>query len=214
MEVILQNKTGATVVLNNETGGTATNRFTIPNGNLSLVNNASAMFIYSSNTSRWVLVGHSSTITATAVTRALYVKNILSSGTNAPTFTSGSYQTVPFNTLIDNTSIGGSLSSNQITLPAGTYKIDASICAFGVYNWKAKLRNVTDSTDVLIGTSTRAENTDGTVTLSVIIGEFTIASSKTFEIQARCLITRASGMGISAGFGDNETYSQVKFELS
>ena len=54
-------------------------------------------------------------------------------GTNAGSFTSGAWRTRDLNTTIGNNTItGSSLSSNQFTLPSGTYRINASSPAYGV----------------------------------------------------------------------------------
>jgi hypothetical protein len=91
---------------------------------------------------------------------------------------------------------GASLSSNQIILPTGTYFLTARVPAFRVERFKTILRNITDSTNTLIGTSEHflpaAEQTGD----SKLCGRFTIASQKTFEIQSR---TQTSNSGLDGG---------------
>lgn len=57
--LIIQNKTGNSIFVNNEeTTATAANRIqTGTNGNVSMTNNASFLFVYDATTSRWQLVG-------------------------------------------------------------------------------------------------------------------------------------------------------------
>lgn len=56
--LVLSNRTGNTVVVNNETGATATNRvLTGTGGAVALDNNASLTFVYNSTASRWMIVG-------------------------------------------------------------------------------------------------------------------------------------------------------------
>ena len=79
-----------------------------------------------------------------------------------------------------------SLSSNRISLPAGTYYIDASVpvsldvnpLALTVH--KAKLYNVTGAADLVIGTV----NTAFLSTASLVKGVFTLASTSNVEIRS------------------------------
>jgi hypothetical protein len=151
--------------------------------------------------------------------RIATIKDVKASGTEGGTFTSGVYQTRVLNTLQDPTGIVTSLASNQFTLPAGRYYIEAvapasSLTATAPSNHKAKLRNITDSSDVIIGSSMRLSlNNAGTAgtNASVIHGVVDISSPKVFELQHRCAVTTGtSGFGIAAGFGDDEVYSTVK----
>lgn len=133
-------------------------------------------------------------------------------GVAGGTFTSGANRTRVLNTVdIDSQSIL-SLSSNQFTLQAGTYRIHASAPAFFVINHQAILYNITNSAVVLIGTSeySSATNTDGVMTRSIVCGEFTIATAKTFEIQHRCSATKTTdGLGVAAGM-NSEVYTVVE----
>jgi hypothetical protein len=139
------------------------------------------------------------------------VSHQLASGTSGGTFTSGSYQTRPLNTIVDSTSIVTSLTSNQFTLPAGTYYLDAYAQAKDVNTHKLKIRNITDSTDALIGVATVSNATAGALDAALVCGEVTITASKAFELQHRCQTTKATdGFGAAASYGDNEVYAVVK----
>lgn len=130
------------------------------------------------------------------------------SGTAGGTFTSGSYQTRTINNIQGN--LFGTLNANQISLPAGRYYIFAACPAFGVVQHKAKLYNVTDAVDVLLGKSMLARDagTSSHPTDSIISGYFEIDSPKVFEIRHRCNNTQASsGFGQPVSFGDNEIYT-------
>jgi len=143
--------------------------------------------------------------------RIAYIKDVKAANTAGGTFTSGSFQTRTLNNIVDPTGIVTSLTSNQFTLPAGTYDTEAVSTAFRVDRHKAKLRNVTDSTDVLIGSSEYSLNTDSVTNSSAIRGRFTITSSKTFELQHRCDTTHSTnGFGIPSNFGVDEVYAQIK----
>lgn len=145
--------------------------------------------------------------------RIATIKDVKASGTGGPTTTLGIYQTRQLNTLEDTTGIVTSLASNQFVLSAGQYYIEAICPSFYIGTHKSKLRNITDGVDVILGSSERTENSTagGTQTSSFVLGMITISSTKTFEIQTRVQTTYAGpGFGISAGYGDNETYTQVK----
>lgn len=139
------------------------------------------------------------------------IKDVKSSGTAGGTFTSGSWQTRTLNTL-ENSRPWVSLVANQFALLAGTYLLEASAPAKQIQNHKARLRNITDSTDTSIGSSEQADNsTDITTTRSIIYCRFTITASKTFEIQHQCITTRSTdGFGSAGSFGVSEVYTMVK----
>lgn len=138
------------------------------------------------------------------------LKDIKTSGTAGGTFTSGAWQTRTLNTLEGDNSFV-SLSSNQFTLSPGTYEIEAIAPGFVVGSHTAKLRNITDSSDTLIGSSMSAQTSYNGNNTSNIYGVITITGSKTFEIQHRCQTTfGTSGFGTSSSFGVSEVYTQVK----
>lgn len=133
------------------------------------------------------------------------------SGTDGGSFTSGSWVTRTLNTVKVNTITGASLSSNGITLPAGTYLIEASAPAgMAVGSHRIRLRNITDSTDDGLGRSAYNYSSDSEST-SELIAQVTITGSKAFEIQHRCAVTSASNyaMGSATDWGA-EIYTVVK----
>jgi hypothetical protein len=141
----------------------------------------------------------------------LHVRDEKASGTGGGTLTSGAWRTRTLNTSLTNEISGASLSSNQITLPSGTYFINA-IANVGAnsQSHKAKLANITDTSDTVIGTSEFNEPGSGS-TKSFVIGRFTIASSKVFELQHRSgNTTDANGFGVSSGFSVVEVYADVQ----
>jgi hypothetical protein len=144
-------------------------------------------------------------------TALLHVRDEKASGTGGGTYTSGSFLTRTLNTVMTNEISGASLSSNQIILPAGTYYINARVPAYQVDRHKTKLRNVTDSTDTLIGSNMHVYSLDYTMAHGWIVGRFTIASQKTFEIQNRCQTTCATeGYGVQMGYSVVEVYTDVQ----
>ena len=141
----------------------------------------------------------------------LHVRDEKSAGTNGGTFTSGSFQTRDLNTSVTNEISGASLSSNQITLPSGTYFITASAPFHDSGRSKAKLRNVSDSSDTIIGTTDFGSSADDQQGTNFITGRFTISSSKTFEIQQRCESSKTTtGFGVASNFSVVEVYTDVQ----
>src|SRR4051794_9968990 len=73
--------------------------------------------------------------------------------TDAGTFTSGAWRTRVLTTEVADTGSHGSLATNQITLDAGTYRVEASAPAFAVDHHQLRLQNITDNTTLLTGQS-------------------------------------------------------------
>lgn len=141
------------------------------------------------------------------------IKDVKAANTDGGTFTSGSFVTRTLNTLSDPFGIV-SLASNQFTLQPGTYSIKVYAPAFRVDSHLSKLRNITDSSDTLLGQSSFADSgADGSSSISQISGTFSITSAKTFEIQHRCQTTgTTTGFGQPANFGVSETYTTVEIQ--
>ena len=141
-----------------------------------------------------------------------HVRDEKASGTQGGTFTSGDWRTRTLNTSLTNEISGASLSSNQIILPSGTYFIIASAVGYSVDSHKVRLRNITDSSDSLIGTAERVGTASDCQTKSFVIGRFTISAQKTFELQHRCNTTNSTyGFGVASGsYSVVEVYADVQ----
>ena len=128
-----------------------------------------------------------------------------SSGTNGGTQTSGSFLTRDLNTTQFNNITGASLSSNQVTLAAGTYFVMAIAPHRGsgvVSRWY----NITDSAVAVAGQTNYMEAWGETK----LFGYFTIAAQKVFELQYRATQTEPTdGLGVNRNFSIPEVYSMV-----
>lgn len=116
------------------------------------------------------------------------------------------------NTVVVNTIPGASLAANQVTLPAGTYQIDA--CAPSWISNKNKLIwfNVTDAATTTQGRGNYgdAAGADPGQADACLVGYFTIASAKAFELRHWIQLARATnGLGLNMNQG-TEVFSQVK----
>lgn len=136
-------------------------------------------------------------------------------GTDGGGFTSGAWRTRTLNTEVFDPDSIVSLAANQFTLAAGSYYIDAWASAYQCASHKAKLANITDATDALIGSSEfESAVTGDSPTNSLVKGRIVIAVPKTFELQHRCGTTKATnGLGIASNFGVVEVYAQVAIYL-
>ncbi len=170
---------------------------------------------YNSNLTAWVLMNPAYAISVvpivpvTSYPQYALIQDIKNSGTNGGTFTNGSWQIRALtNISVNEGSIVTSLSSNQFVLPAGTYRIKSKTPGYECGSHQAKLRNITDNSDTLIGSSELSNNSTGMITSSIICGEFTITGSKTFEIQHYSQYTGL--FGVACNFSVNEIYTQVE----
>lgn len=133
-------------------------------------------------------------------------------GTNGGSFTSGSFLTRDLNTIRTNTITGASLSSNQITLPIGTYFIEATAPAFRVDEHKTKIRDITNTADLLIGTSELSDSAaQDASTISLVSGLIVLAGITVIELQHRGTMTQnTTGFGKDSNFAVVEIYSDIK----
>jgi hypothetical protein len=134
--------------------------------------------------------------------------------TNGGTFTSGSWQTHTLQTELYDPNGIVSIASDQFTLQAGTYKIDAWAVAYKVDNHQIRLRNITDGATTALGSFGMSAAADAVHSDSHLKVVFTITSAKVFELQHRCETTAATtGFGRGVGsFGENEIFAQVNIE--
>jgi hypothetical protein len=135
----------------------------------------------------------------------------VSSGTAGGASATGAWTILPINTEDADTGSDGSLAANVITLGAGTYRFRATAPGYKTDNYQIRLQNTSDATTVALGTTVRSAATDDCVVTSTVTGRFTIASSKTFELQYRAGAVQATnGIGLPSTFGTNEIYSVVE----
>ena len=120
------------------------------------------------------------------------------------------YQTRDLNTVLTNQISGASLSSNQITLPSGTFYIQASTTAYATGRCRIKLTNVTDSSTPLYGLNGQVGYTTAVAPRYFLNGRFTIASSKSFTIDQYVQNATNSNLGQPTGDGFVDIYTDVQ----
>jgi hypothetical protein len=142
------------------------------------------------------------------LTGILHVADIRSSGAAAPGVSAG-VTTRTLNTVVRNT-IGGvaALASNQVTLPAGTYRVSGSAIVYAAGATQAYLYNVTTSSTILAGTS---EYSNGSTTHSDIMREIVLAAQSVIELRHWAL-SSTGNFGYPTGSGVGEVYAHLIFE--
>jgi len=147
------------------------------------------------------------------VPRYAMLSDVKPAGSGGGTFTNGAWRTRELNTM--SPSGGGgvvtSLISNQFTLAAGTYFISARAPASTVDRHQTRIRNITDGSTTLKGSSSVGNSGSSIQSDSWVRGIFTIADSKTFELQHQAQVTGSFGVA-SGGFlvdPETELYAEV-----
>lgn len=139
----------------------------------------------------------------------LHVQDQKTSGTSGGNSIVG-VQTRTLNTVVTNEISGASLSSNQITLPAGTYELSAYAMAYaGVGSHRGLLYNVTDATYIIIGMSQKDDNSLDAVP-AILRERFTLAATKVLELRHYTAIVQVGGLGFAVSDGNIEIYSDVQ----
>jgi|TARA_Y100000015_G_scaffold19719_1_gene19128 hypothetical protein len=143
-------------------------------------------------------------------TQLLHVRDEKSTGTAGGTNSVGD-QTRVLNTVVTNEITSASLSSNQITLPSGTYYIQSVAFAYETDMHRLFLYNTSDSSVVILGTSGFSNDTSQVLSPSFVKGRFTISSSKTFEIRHYTeKVASNVGLGINTADSRTNVYTDVQ----
>jgi len=139
----------------------------------------------------------------------LHVRDIKIYATSGGSSVSGS-QTRDINTVETNEISGASLSSNQITLPAGTYFIQATAPCYKSNSHKAVLHNVTSGAVNAVGTVEYNDSSDNVQTSSFINKRFTISGTSVFEIRHFISVAKSTnGLGIGYNVASTNVYTEV-----
>ena len=111
---------------------------------------------------------------------------------------------------------GMSLSSNQITCPAGTYTVAGSCPGIACGRHRCRLYNVTDSNVIVQGQNNFEYNGGYEGGATNLNGTFVLTGTKTIQLEhqvenSATLITAPDNvtLGLACGFGDTEVYSQI-----
>jgi hypothetical protein len=129
----------------------------------------------------------------------IHLRDQETAGTDGGTLTAGAWRTCTLNTIAADTGSDCSLSSNQFTPAAGTYRIEAHKAVFGALAYlRTRIQNVTDGATVLESNNGSYGEGGAGARECVLMGRFTIAVGKALELQIQSSATiSTNGMGIS-----------------
>lgn len=127
------------------------------------------------------------------------------------TSVSGGWFTRTLNTLDDKYGVTAGLASNQVTLTAGTYRLRGHSVSYQSRTYISRWQNITDSTTAVLGMGVFGFNGDSISLSAPISGEFTITSTKVFELQYRVNTGKsADGLGVIENLGVDGIYSDLE----
>jgi hypothetical protein len=144
----------------------------------------------------------------------LWVRNQRASGTaSGETLPLTTWTQRVLNTTVMNQISGASLASNQITLPAGVYKINAiavsELTGGGNGALVTRLRNITAGTTIIVGPE--GESNGNSNAPSFVRGQFTLSGTTVVELDSYA-VTAACNGGLAASTGEVEVYVDAYFE--
>lgn len=194
---------------------TAGGAFTLTN-NSGIVTNTGGNMVLASGDSFVLRATAADTVEVLFLSRAttgiMIVQDQKASGTAGGTSSTGANTRV-LNTTVKNTISGASLASNQITLLAGEYEVEAFAPCYAGDIHKLTFRNTTDSTDAIIGNQLLANSAGSVENTATLVGSITLAGTKVFELRHGIGTARATnGLGNSSGLGFVEVYASVKIK--
>lgn len=144
--------------------------------------------------------------------KLMAVREEQTSGTNGGTpGSTGTWLTRVLNTVLANNIDGASLSSNLITLPAGSYWFDISAPCYRGNTHRIRLYNTTSSTVVAYGTAEFA-STDSNApqqTRSLLSVPVTLSAPSVFRLEHRVANVISAQFGVAASDGGVEVFSVV-----
>jgi len=205
--IVYYGKTGHSVTFKNQDGAsTAENRFGFGE-DITLWYGDGCTLIYSTLEERWVCVGKNNRLPD-----YIHIEDQKANNTNGGTFNAGAWRTRDLTVEVTDEGSHATLAANQVSLVAGTYVCRASAPAYKVGQHKIKLRNVTDGSDTLIGSSEVTVNADAVATRSMLAGMFSITDTKAFELQHWGTVNvNNTGFGAPVNTGVVEVYSILEF---
>lgn len=135
----------------------------------------------------------------------LHVRNEQTSGTADATLSTG-WNVRGLNTVKTNEITGASLASNQVTLPAGTYRAWGVAVAAGSASARTKIYNRTNSVDVIYGVNTSGGLSSDYVQAQVT-GTFILSGTVALELWT--YVSASTTVGAMSVSSLPEVYSEL-----
>ena len=145
-------------------------------------------------------------------TKYAVIGDVKANDVDGGTFTSGDWRTRDLNTeLIDADGIV-SISSNQFTLQAGSYFIQAQAMAYRVNRHMVKLYQTSGTpADIAFGTSMYANSAYNGNNFSFVKARVTITTATTYEIRHQGDTNHSTfGFGLGSNFSTTELFTVVQ----
>lgn len=140
-----------------------------------------------------------------------HVRDQRAAGSAGTAYTAGGFRTITLQTSVTNEISSASLASSQLTLPSGTYYIDAQAYTGEtvVGANKTRIRNITDGTTTIVGMSATDGSPLGNTTsaLHTIKGRFTLSGTKVLEFQIYPQSNTAATL--ASNVGEVEVYADI-----
>lgn len=149
-----------------------------------------------------------------SVDALLHVEDQKPAGTDGGTFTAGAWRTRDLNTVMTNTIAGASLASNQVTLPAGEYWVEATIPGVAVstgMRMVARLYDVANSVQLIQSNDGSASpSSAGGSSFNHISGIVSLSAETNFQLQH---YSHQSTSNIGFGQGSDFGQGHSKFSV-
>lgn len=140
----------------------------------------------------------------------LHIQDQKASGTDSGGSGAGVFDPRTLNTVLTNEITGASVASNQITLPAGTYRIDAHALTFNSLSFfKFALYDTTAAAYLLFGSTGKCKNSfDANMHLR---GQFVLTIESVLEVRHYTSLDATVFLyGTSTDDGELEVYLDVR----
>lgn len=190
----------------------------------STIDTSNFNYLLLGNARAWLGRRVSNVLTWTEIATKAYAESLVGSvlhvverqpaGTSAGS-SSTSYAKRNLNLVRWNTISGASMSSGTITLPPGTYRLQASAPFYRSGASRAKIWNVTAGSTLLLGTTAFGKSGDTSeMTRAEVSGAFTLAASTEIELWHICQGAQSgNGLGLAASLAsEDEFYAEIMIE--
>ena len=115
------------------------------------------------------------------------------------------------NNTVTNTIPGASRTGAQVTLPAGTYEVEARSVSFQTGRARLSLFDVTNNTVKLLGMGSFGSFVDQIQPGQFLIGHLVVTTPSIFELHQFFEVDEPSdfGLGVEVNDGDTEIYAEL-----